>query len=94
MQIAEDYRAIITEANQLVFLIQAQSGIPNNARLVFNNSKNALLYRSPHNMLLLDNLPDKIALMLKYATEVLVIETNFPSNETIYDYKVKVYHTT
>ena len=93
MKHAEDYRVLITEQNQVVFIIRNQDRAPKEPYLVYNGGKHALLHRSPHDALLLDFLPDDIAYLLKYATEVLIIEAYFETNEVTYDYKVSVTYT-
>lgn len=92
MHHAEDYKALISQQNHLVFVIKNQSDkAPREPYLVYNGEKHALLYRSPHDMLLLDYLHEDAAYLLKYATEVLIIETAADDDDfVVFDYKAAV----
>jgi hypothetical protein len=93
MEHAKDYMAVVTDQNQLVFVIRNQQKAPREPYLVYNGSKHALLHRTPNDTLLLDYLNDEVAYLLNYATEALIIEARFETNETVYDYVAPVVQT-
>jgi len=95
MRHAKDYQVIVSDQNQLVFVLQYsdKAPAPKEPYLVYNGSKHALLHRTPNDALLLDYLHEEAAYLLGYATEVLIIEAYFETNEVVYDYKVNVHHS-
>ncbi len=93
MQHAEKYKIIVSAENgKVVILLQPQKGEPVNSYLLYDGGDHAFLYRHSHDVILLDNLNPQIIPLLSSAAKAIVIEADWDSNLTIFDYVVDIKH--
>jgi len=93
MQHAGNYKALVSDKNQIIFVIKNQQKAPKEPFMVYDGGKHALLHRRKGEPILLDYLHEEIARLLKGAEEALIIEMYPDRDEVQYDYIVKIKHT-
>ncbi len=90
MKCAKDYQAVVNARGQMAFIIPAQENAPKSPELVYNGSDAALLYRTASDVLVLDKLHEEAQKHLKQVSSVVIVEADYASGTTVYDYQVPV----
>ncbi len=93
MECAKDYQAVISADGRLAFVVPARESAPGNyPEIVYNGGESALLYRSAADILVLDKLHEAAQKALRSKQSVVIIEADYASGETVYDYEAPVFH--
>ena len=94
MKHAKAYKIIVSENQKLAVLLRPQTDAPDvkAAYLLYDGSDRAYLYRSKRDVILLDHLNPQILSILAQVKDILVIEADWNTNETLYDYTVEIRH--
>ena len=94
MKHARAYQIIVSQDKKMAVLLRPQVGAPdkNSAYVLYDGSDRAYLYRHKKSVVLLDYLNPQAVDILKNVAEILVIEADWDTNQTLYDYMVPVKH--
>lgn len=87
MKKAEAYSALVAQGGRVAFIIPVQEKAPGGSYLVYNGGNDAWLYRSPSDVLLLNEINEKVQPFLKKAVKAVIIEVRPGTNEAVYDYE-------
>ncbi len=93
MKCAKDYQVVVNAHSQMAFIIPAQENTPKSPKLVYNGGDAALLYRTVSDILVLDKLHEEAQKHLKQVSFVVIVEADYASGLTVYDYQVRVVKT-
>ncbi len=92
MECAKNYQLLVTTDGKAAFILPAQTTPPGKkTEIIYNGGNSALLYRSTGDVLVLDNLHPKAQELLKTKQSVVIIETDYNTRQTIYDYQTTIH---
>lgn len=87
MKKAESYSALVAQGGRVAFIIPVQEKAPFDSYLVYNGGNDAWLYRSPSDVLLLNEINENVQPFLKKAVKAVIIEVRPGTDEAVYDYE-------
>lgn len=70
----KSFNILLNGAGEIMILLEARAGGPENPRLVFDGHNSALLYRSRESAVILENINPEAKTPLQSVSEVLVVE--------------------
>lgn len=80
------YDILQNGAGEILIIIKARKGEPENPRIVYDGGSYALLYKNRNSSIMLTNINEKARPILKGVDEVLVVEMK--DNDVVREYKV------
>lgn len=90
MKHAADYEIILSDQNIPVFILPYNRTKPAAPVLLYDGGQHATLFRSDHDVLLIDYLPEKIRTVLKDCAWIVVLEKNRDETNIARDYKALI----
>ncbi len=92
MEQKHKYQVIITNEGILIFMIEARKTDPVHPFVLYDGSKNAVLYRSENETMALDDLDDRLPPILSEAEKILVFEMDDDIQDILRTYEAPVKH--
>lgn len=93
MKNAEDYQVIVADDGKIAVIIPACSGTPSYPYILYKKGQTAaLLYRTRTDIVVLDKLHEQAMKAFEKAGKVVVVEADYASKTTVYDYEARIMH--
>jgi hypothetical protein len=87
---AHDYEIILSDQKIPMFVLPYNSSKPDAPVLLYDGGQHATLFRSDHDVLLIDHLPAEIRPVLTKCSWVVALEKNKTGSDIARDYRVNI----